>query len=173
MGALLILLQLAYPGESEIAEYIFSKIAAQRSFNFPFFGPYLITPDFIEELLYLWNTISDIKYVFNSNKSDVSYMSNSKPSTSGAAVPMNSSIMSSKVTMPAHASASSSRRRRSSHHDKHMSSCRVDLRPMFKQQILRCNENIFTVITNFIAQEQIQLINSLFPVKPIQHTDDA
>lgn len=171
MSALLILLQLEYPRENEIVEHIFSKIVAQRSFTFPYFGRYLATADFIEELMYLSNTISDIKYIFASNKSEMSYMSNVKfAPIVGSTIPtMNSTLI--PTTKPS-VSTLISRRRRSSYHDRNISCVREDLRPMFKQQTLRCNDNIFGLVSNFILNEQMQLISLLFIVKPVKHEND-
>lgn len=56
LGDLLILLQLEYPREKELAEQIFAIITSRRSFVFRNFCAYMITIDFIEEFMYIWNT---------------------------------------------------------------------------------------------------------------------
>lgn len=68
MGDLLVLLQLEYPREKEIAEQIFSIIANRRSFVFRNFLPFMINIDFIEEFTYIWHTHNeDFNFEFASN----------------------------------------------------------------------------------------------------------
>lgn len=68
LGDLLILLQLEYPREKEIAEQIFSIIASRRSFVFRNFLPFMINIDFIEEFMYIWHTHNeDYNFDFTSN----------------------------------------------------------------------------------------------------------
>lgn len=175
MGALLVLLQLDYPRETETIEHIFSKIAAQRSFNFPYFVNYLVTADFIEELLYLWNTITDMKYVLHKNNNN--HQNNNNGTTSAATVPSTTTEITSAPTSSAPMTttvATSTRRTRNSHHDKNVTTSREDdPYPLFKQQTLRCNENIFTLISTFIVKEQTLLMSLLFDTKSIKKDLDT
>lgn len=131
MGDLLILLQLEYPREKEIAEQIFSIITSRRGFTFRHFSAYLINIDFIEEFMFIWNTHNeDFNFDF---------------------APAN---ISGNGTVPA-----GSRRTRGA--DKGV---KEDFRLIIKQQIARSNENVTTLIANFINQENLRLMHFLFDV---------
>uniref|UniRef100_A0A1B0GG98 Integrator complex subunit 10 n=1 Tax=Glossina morsitans morsitans TaxID=37546 RepID=A0A1B0GG98_GLOMM len=133
LGDLLILLQVDYPRDTEMAEQIFSLIATRRSFVFRNFSMYVITIDFIEEFMYMWNNYNDtINFDFN-----VSH----NTATGSIAT------------------------RRTRGFDKGV---REDFRSIIKQQISRANENLTTLIANFITQEQIRLIHIMFGAEAAQ-----
>ncbi|XP_073836788.1 integrator complex subunit 10 isoform X2 [Musca autumnalis] len=71
LGDLLILLQLEYPREKELAEQIFSIIATRRNFTFNNFSAFIITVDFIEEFMAMWNSHNE-EYNFDFTPLDVS-----------------------------------------------------------------------------------------------------
>ncbi|TMW47554.1 hypothetical protein DOY81_007380 [Sarcophaga bullata] len=81
LGDLLILLQLEYPREKEIAEQIFSIIATRRSFVFRNFLPFMINIDFIEEFMYIWHTHNE-DYNFDFTSNNVALNSGSGPAGS-------------------------------------------------------------------------------------------
>lgn len=128
MGDLIILLQLEYPRETDNIEQIFAIIAKRRSFVFRNFTQYLITIDFIEEFMFLWNTYSDMNFDFAPSAN-----------TLGGATAL--------------------RRTRGSE-----KGVREDFRSIIKQQILRCNENVFNLLVNFITQEQMHLTHMVCDV---------
>uniref|UniRef100_A0A1L8DDG4 Integrator complex subunit 10 n=2 Tax=Nyssomyia neivai TaxID=330878 RepID=A0A1L8DDG4_9DIPT len=55
LGNLLVLLQLDWPLETQLAETIFDIIHTRRSFSYPLFPTYIINVDMIEEFTYMWN----------------------------------------------------------------------------------------------------------------------
>ncbi|XP_013112218.1 integrator complex subunit 10 [Stomoxys calcitrans] len=59
LGDLLILSQLEYPREKEIAERVFTIIRNRRNFTFRNFSTFIITIDFIEEFMSIWNTSTE------------------------------------------------------------------------------------------------------------------
>ncbi|XP_075161404.1 integrator complex subunit 10 [Haematobia irritans] len=59
LGDLLILLQLEYPKEKELAERIFLIVRNRRNFTFHNFSSYIVTIDFIEEFMSIWNSSAD------------------------------------------------------------------------------------------------------------------
>ncbi|XP_065361068.1 integrator complex subunit 10 [Calliphora vicina] len=132
LGDLLILLQLEYPRETEIAEQIFSIISSRRSFTFRNFSAFLVNIDFIEEFMYIWHTHNEeFNFDFTSNN------------------------------VPAGNCQGSAGARRTRGSDKGV---REDFRLIIKQQITRSNENVTTLIANFIGQEHLRLMHYLFDV---------
>ncbi|XP_053952637.1 integrator complex subunit 10 [Anastrepha obliqua] len=55
LGDLLVLLQLEYPRETLMAEQIFALITTRGSFAYRLFTTYIVTIDFIEEFMHIWN----------------------------------------------------------------------------------------------------------------------
>lgn len=121
----MILLQLEYPREKEVAEQIFVIIKTRRNFSFRNFSAYIITIDFIEEFMAIYSHNEDFNFDF------------SPPNVTNVA----------------------SRRTRGS--DKGV---RDEFRVIIKQQISRCNENIFSLIHSFISQEHMRLMHFIFDV---------
>uniref|UniRef100_A0A1I8M5R8 Integrator complex subunit 10 n=1 Tax=Musca domestica TaxID=7370 RepID=A0A1I8M5R8_MUSDO len=128
LGDLLILVQLEYPREKELAEQIFSIIATRRNFTFHNFSSFIVTVDFIEEFMAIWNSHNE-DFNLDLAPSDVN-------------------------------AATTTRRTRCT--DK---GARDDTRIILKQQLSRCNENIVLLLANFISQEQMRLMHSLFDVE--------
>ncbi|XP_055373592.1 integrator complex subunit 10 [Condylostylus longicornis] len=56
LGNLLVLAQLEYPRESNLAEQIFTIIRSKRSFSYLLFPNYIVAVDFIEEFMNIWNS---------------------------------------------------------------------------------------------------------------------
>ncbi|XP_017484051.1 PREDICTED: uncharacterized protein LOC108372795 [Rhagoletis zephyria] len=56
LGDLLVLLQLEYPRETLMAEQIFALITSRRSFSYRLFTTYIVTIDFVEEFMHIWNS---------------------------------------------------------------------------------------------------------------------
>lgn len=54
LSTILVLIQLNYPAEIKIAEFVFDRIRLKQSFSFPDFTTYIICPDFLEEFMYLY-----------------------------------------------------------------------------------------------------------------------
>lgn len=173
MGSLLILLQLSYRQERHIVEDILSKITAQQSFNFPHCGTYIVHVDLIEELTYLRNCFTENKFIISGNtkstSSDINIKSNSASCTSTGSE--NSKTSSTSLSKKASSSSttalgSSTRRTRSSHHERNSSNHREDVCLIYKQQMQRCNQSVYSVIANFIIQEHAYLTNVLFETQP-------
>lgn len=61
LGNQLVLLQLNYPAERELAEIIFDRIRSKHSFAYFNFSSYIVCPDFLEEFMYLYLHDSEIR----------------------------------------------------------------------------------------------------------------
>lgn len=121
---MLVLIQLNYPAEMKIAEFIFERIRAKQSFSFPDFSTYIICPDFLEEFMYLYTNESKIQLELSSK-------------TAG--------------TMTRRIGTRGADR-----------GIKDEFKQLIRKQMARSNEDIESLIVQFITQERDLLMQLIF-----------
>lgn len=122
IGNLLVLTQLDWPTDIEIANSIFERINQKRTFTYLLFPNYIVNIDMIEEFMHLWSSC-EVKLEF---------------------------VLSSQ---------SSSRRIGTRGSDKGV---KEDFKQIIKQQVSRSNEDIDSIIVQFLQQEHMMLVQNVF-----------
>ncbi|XP_017137017.1 integrator complex subunit 10 [Drosophila miranda] len=141
LGDLLVLQQLNLLNDLRLTQQIFSVIKQRKSFNLRILSTYIIGIDLIEELSHIWNSqVEDSNFELTGSPTGVS---SGGPASAGA---------------PA-------RRIGTRGADK---GARDEFKTITRQQIARCNENIITVLANFITQEQLMLAQHIFGIQPVE-----
>lgn len=121
---MLVLIQLNYPSEIKMAEFIFDRIRSKQSFSFPEFSTYIICPDFLEEFMYLYTNENKIQLELNT------------PSTS-----------------------SLTRRIGTRGSDRGI---KDEFKQLIRKQMARSNEDVESLILQFIIQERNTLMQLIF-----------
>ncbi|XP_030386142.1 integrator complex subunit 10 [Scaptodrosophila lebanonensis] len=137
LGDLLVLLQLNLVSDIQLKQQIFSLIKQRKSFNLRTLSTYIIAAEMIEELAYIWHTQQD----------DANFELTGSPNSGGAT-----------ATVP------TPRRIGTRGADK---GARDEFRALIRQQIARSNENVTTLVANFISQEHLTLAQHIFGMETI------
>lgn len=125
LGNLLVLLQLDWPEEQPLAEYIFNIIQTKGHFIYLQFTNYIICVDMIEEFMSMWYSHSgEVHLEFSPTQAN---LPSKRIGTRGA--------------------------------DKGV---KDDFKQIIKQQILKCNDDIESLIHHFITQEHMRLVQNIF-----------
>lgn len=125
LGNLLVLLQLDWPEEQPLAEYIFNIIQTKGHFIYLQFTNYIICVDMIEQFMSMWYSHGgDVHLEFSPSQAN---LPSKRIGTRGA--------------------------------DKGV---KDDFKQIIKQQILKCNDDIESLIQHFITQEHMRLVQNIF-----------
>ncbi|XP_037049863.1 integrator complex subunit 10 isoform X2 [Bradysia coprophila] len=125
LGNLLVLLQLDWPEEQQLAEYIFNIIQTKGHFIYLQFTNYIICVDMIEEFMSMWYSHGgEVHLEFSPTQAS---LPSKRIGTRGA--------------------------------DKGV---KDDFKQIIKQQILKCNDDIESLIQHFITQEHMRLVQNIF-----------
>ncbi|KAJ6635420.1 Integrator complex subunit 10 [Pseudolycoriella hygida] len=125
LGNLLVLLQLDWPEEQPLAEYIFNIIQTKGHFIYLQFTNYIICVDMIEQFMSMWYSHGgEVHLEFSPAQAN---LPSKRIGTRGA--------------------------------DKGV---KDDFKQIIKQQILKCNDDIETLIQHFITQEHMRLVQNIF-----------
>ncbi|KAH8303842.1 hypothetical protein KR018_011622 [Drosophila ironensis] len=142
LSDLLVLQQLNLLNDVLLTQQIFSMIKQRKSFTLRTLSTYIIAIDLIEELTHIWNSQQEDNFELTGS-----------PTNGAGGGP------------PAQASAST-RRIGTRGADK---GARDEFRAITRQQIGRCNENMITLLANFISQEHLMLAQHIFGmVEPVE-----
>ncbi|KAL7732860.1 hypothetical protein ACLKA6_005988 [Drosophila palustris] len=142
LGDLLALLQLSADKDVLLKQHIFNLITQRKSFNLHTLSNYIIATDIIEELAFIWNSQQQDDANFELTGSPTSGGGLGSTSAAGAAQP---------------------RRIGTRGADK---GARDEFKSLIRQQIARCNENVPTLVANFITQEHLTLAQHIFGMAP-------
>ncbi|KAH8355767.1 hypothetical protein KR200_000931 [Drosophila serrata] len=144
---LLVLQQLNLLNDVLLTQQIFSVIKQRKSFNLRTLSTYIIAIDVIEELSYIWN----------SQQEDNFELTSSPPTSGSSGAP---------TATTAGASGGQTRRIGTRGADK---GARDEFKSITRQQIARCNENVITLLANFISQEHLMLAQHIFGIsQPVE-----
>lgn len=142
LGDLLALLQLSADKDVLLKQHIFNLITQRKSFNLHTLSNYIIATDIIEELAFIWNSQQQDDANFELTGSPTSGGGPSGISAGGAAQP---------------------RRIGTRGADK---GARDEFKSLIRQQIARCNENVPTLVANFITNEHLTIAQHIFGMAP-------
>ncbi|XP_068142843.1 integrator complex subunit 10 [Drosophila tropicalis] len=169
LGDLLVLLQINLLDDVPLTQQIFNLINQRKTFNLRTLSNYIITIDIMEELNFMWNAQQDESNfeltgspteAANANANATAVVvaaagNGGSPvvaaaSPSGGATPL---IVGGVPAQP--------RRIGTRGADK---GARDEFKALIRQQIARCNENVITLLANFINQEQVTLGQYIFGI---------
>jgi len=143
LGDLLVLQQLNLLNDVLLTQQIFNLIKQRKSFNLRILSTYIIAIDLIEELSHIWNSQQEDNFELTSS-----------PISSGT------------PTATSGAGSSQTRRIGTRGADK---GARDEFKAITRQQIARCNENVITLLANFISQEHLMLAQHIFGIsQPVE-----
>ncbi|EDW50363.1 integrator complex subunit 10 isoform X1 [Drosophila sechellia] len=143
LGDILVLQQLNLLNDVLLTQQIFNLIKQRKSFNLRTLSTYIINIDLLEELSHIWNSQQEDNFELTSS-----------PISSGT------------PTATTVAGGSQSRRIGTRGADK---GARDEFRAITRQQIARCNENVITLLANFINQEHLMLAQHIFGIsQPVE-----
>ncbi|ALC43899.1 IntS10 [Drosophila busckii] len=141
LADLLTLLQLNQVDDDVVLkQHIFQLITQRKSFNLHVLSNYIIATDIIEELAFIWNSQQQDEAGFELTGS-----------------PPNATVVGT-TTGPAQP-----RRIGTRGADK---GARDEFKSIIRQQIARCNDNVPTLIANFVTQEHLVLAQHIFGMAP-------
>lgn len=146
LGDLLALLQLSSDKDVLLKQHIFNLITQRKSFNLHILSNYIIATDVIEELAYIWNS---------QQQDDAAVFELTGSPTAGAGAPAAGNTIAPGTAQP--------RRIGTRGADK---GARDEFKSLIRQQIARCNENVPTLVANFITQEHLTLAQHIFGITP-------
>ncbi|KAH8315873.1 hypothetical protein KR067_013153 [Drosophila pandora] len=138
LSDLLVLQQLNLLNDVLLTQQIFTLIRQRKSFNLRTLSTYIISIDLIEELAHIWNSQQEDNFELTSSPTN---------GASGAPAPISSS------------GGAQTRRIGTRGADK---GAKDEFKAITRQQIARCNENVITLLANFISQEHIMLAQHIF-----------
>lgn len=149
LGDLLVLQQLNLLNDVLLTQQIFNVIKQRKSFNLRILSTYIIAVDLIEELSHIWN----------SQQEDNFELISSPPTSGSSGAP---------TATTGGASGAQTRRIGTRGADK---GARDEFKAITRQQIARCNENVITLLANFISQEHLMLAQHIFGIsQPVVET---
>lgn len=138
LSDLLVLQQLNLLNDVLLTQQIFTLIRQRKSFNLRTLSTYIISIDLIEELAHIWNSQQEDNFELTSSPTN---------GASGAPASISSS------------GGAQTRRIGTRGADK---GAKDEFKAITRQQIARCNENVITLLANFISQEHIMLAQHIF-----------
>lgn len=132
LGNLLVLVQFDWPAEQILAEQIFNMISARGVFTYLNFSKYIICIDMIEQFMWVWTP-------------------------QGGEVRL---ILDEATALAASAASTQSpvnTRRKGAE-----KALREDYRPIVRQQVRRCHDDVEVLVTRFIISERLSLLANMF-----------